>query len=49
MSKKRNHATAKTAVIVAMLALAVAGCGGGEGGGGSPVLQWYIKPDDGGQ
>jgi hypothetical protein len=48
MSEKRTHATVRTAVIVAILALAVAGCGGSEGGGGSPVLHWYINPDDGG-
>jgi multiple sugar transport system substrate-binding protein len=49
MSEKRTHATARTAAIVATLALAVAGCGGGEGAGGPPVVQWYINPDDGGQ
>jgi trehalose/maltose transport system substrate-binding protein len=50
MSEKRNHTTARSAIIVAMLALAVAGCGGGEGGASDrPVVQWYINPDDGGQ
>jgi trehalose/maltose transport system substrate-binding protein len=36
-----------------MLALAATGCGGSgddaEAKTGSPVLQWYINPDDGGQ
>jgi multiple sugar transport system substrate-binding protein len=35
-----------------MLALAATACGGGGDDGaktGSPVLQWYINPDDGGQ
>jgi hypothetical protein len=49
MSAIRQHATATTATVVAMLALTVAGCGGSESGGGSPVLQGHINPDDGRQ
>jgi multiple sugar transport system substrate-binding protein len=48
MSSCRRHAAA--CLAVAALALAGAGCGD-DGGGeeGSPSVQWYINPDDGGQ
>src|SRR5512132_41988 len=51
MRSGRRPATA--CLVVAVLALAATACGGsGDDDGaktGSPVLQWYINPDDGGQ
>lgn len=45
-ARRRGKATAGAAAIVAGLLLA--GCGG-PADGGTPVLTWYINPDDGGQ
>jgi multiple sugar transport system substrate-binding protein len=45
LTRGRRHAMAL--VAVGMLALACAGCGGGSGG--TPQVQWYINPDNGGQ
>src|SRR3712207_5635626 len=37
------------AAAAAVLASTLAACGGGDGGGSTPVLNWYINPDSGGQ